>query len=173
MHFPPFTLELFPVNDEARRFYEAAFPNHEKTATGILANVSADNAGIDLYLHKKTIVGKNPFATLLELGCKARMRDSDGNFVHYWLVPRSSIWKKNLIMANSIGVIDKGYRGQLMAPVYYNPNAGGESIVLNPGERYFQIVAPNMEHIHRVRILSDDQLDQTERGEGGFGSTGQ
>ena len=172
MQFPPYTLELFPVDEEARRFYEKALPTPVETPSGIMSTLSDQNAGFDLFLCARETVGKSPFAKLLKMGVKARMRDADGNFVHYWLVPRSSIWKKNLMMANSVGVIDKGYRGQLMAPVYYNPNANDEEVVLEAGERYFQILAPNMGYIHRVRILSEKDLDETQRGTGGFGSTG-
>ena len=85
---------------------------------------------------------------------------------HFWLLPRSSIYKTGLIMANSTGVIDKSYRGELKAPVW---SMTGESNVLS-GDRLFQIVAPDMGWIRNVRIV--ESMPGSERGTGGFGSTG-
>ena len=69
-------------------------------------------------------------------------------------------------MANSIGVIDSGYRGELMVPV---DNPTDDDYMIKPGERLFQIILPNLEEFE-VEIV--DYLSDSERGEGGFGSTG-
>lgn len=136
---------------------------------------SDDNAGYDLYCRSLTTV-QNPAVslgkgTLIPLGLKARlvkvMENGTECDCHYWLVSRSSIFKTPLMMANSVGVIDKTYRGELMAPV--RSNSGEYSV--NKGERLFQIVAPDMGWIRQVLIV--DSLSETSRGEGGFGSTGE
>ena len=85
---------------------------------------------------------------------------------HFWLLPRSSIYKTGLLMGNSVGVIDKSYRGELKAPVW---SMTGDTAVQR-GDRLFQIVAPDMGWIRHVRLV--DSLPNTERGDGGFGSTG-
>ena len=85
---------------------------------------------------------------------------------HFWLLPRSSIYKSGLLMANSMGVIDKSYRGELKAPVW---SMTGNSRVAY-GDRLFQIVAPDMGWIRHVRIV--ESIPGTSRGTGGFGSTG-
>ena len=85
---------------------------------------------------------------------------------HFLLMPRSSIYKSGLLMANSTGVIDKSYRGELKAPVW---SMTGSSSV-QAGDRLFQIVAPDMGWIRHVHLV--DSLPETERGAGGFGSTG-
>ncbi len=85
---------------------------------------------------------------------------------HFWLTQRSSIYRSGLMMANSVGVIDKSYRGELKAPVW--SMTGNSSVVR--GERLFQIVAPDMGWIRNVRIV--DSMSETVRGTGGFGSTG-
>lgn len=100
--------------------------------------------------------------------------------VPYLLFPRSSISKTRLRMANSIGLIDRDYRGNIMAKVDMNPvltpdNCGRLTITdtkqpITKYSRMFQIVAPNFEPISKINIV--DSLDTTERGEGGFGSTG-
>jgi len=125
------------------------------------------NAGFDL-LTAESWLGDEPH--LLELGVKAMMTRKDtGETVHYWLAPRSSIYKTGYSMANSMGVIDRTYRGVLKAPVVAT---GGRGFVKGfvAGERHFQIIAPDMGWIEEVRIVSS--LPDTERGEGGFGSTG-
>ena len=85
---------------------------------------------------------------------------------HFWLMPRSSIFKTGLIMANSTGVIDKSYRGELKAPVWSMTAKSNVTC----GDRLFQIVAPDMGWIRNVRIVS--ALPDSDRGAGGFGSTG-
>ena len=84
----------------------------------------------------------------------------------FQLVPRSSIWRTPLRQSNSIGIIDAGYRGHLMVPV---DNISNEDYIIKSGERLFQIVHPSLEPI-KVELV--DEVSDTERGSGGFGSTG-
>ena len=84
----------------------------------------------------------------------------------YMLVPRSSISKTPLRMANSIGIIDAGYRGEIMAAV---DNRGDKDYMIVPGQRLFQIVHPTLCPFN-VGVV--DKLSETDRGDGGFGSTG-
>jgi dUTP pyrophosphatase len=91
----------------------------------------------------------------------------NNNTSAYLLMPRSSISKTNLMMMNSIGLIDKDYRGNLMAKVKNVTISDTEHIKKN--SKLFQIVGPNFQPF-KVKIVSE--LDETERGSGGFGSTG-
>ena len=86
--------------------------------------------------------------------------------VSYLLMPRSSISKYNLVMANSVGLIDASYRGEILSRVYY---LGDKEIKFNKGERLFQIVGPTLKSFE-VKIVSE--LTNTNRGENGFGSSG-
>lgn len=145
-----------------------------------------DNAGYDLYCEQTTVPGYSAVGYLVNQGVKARMIRvigdwpySEGHYlnitanfkeeeVHYRLVPRSSIFKTPLSMANSEGIIDRTYRGLIKAPVRNHlPSA---SYTVEEGTRLFQIVAPDMGWIREVRIV--ESLPETVRGEGGFGSTG-
>ena len=68
--------------------------------------------------------------------------------------------------ANCVGVIDSDYRGEVKVGLQ---NSGGEPYTVRPGDRIAQLmVAP----VIRARIELVDELDETERGAGGFGSTG-
>ena len=140
-----------------------------------LYNRSDQNAGFDLHASADVAVDKS--AAFIPFGISARllkveqMPHGDSNDLlktesHFFLAPRSSIYKTGLMMANSVGVIDKSYRGELKAPVW---SIIGDTSV-KEGERLFQILAPDMGWIRHVRLV--DSLPNTERGDGGFGSTG-
>ena len=89
---------------------------------GSVEYLSPDNAGYDLKIVES--LSPKTVGYLVPLGVKARMlrhTTYDGATViedcHFTLEPRSSIYKTGFMMANSRGIIDKSYRGQLMAPV--------------------------------------------------------
>lgn len=136
---------------------------------------SNENAGFDLYSSADCHIEQTP--EFIPFGITARLlrvqqlpggtsNDYLKTDSHFWLMPRSSIYKTGLIMANSTGVIDRSYRGELKAPVW---SMTANSNVLS-GDRLFQIVAPDMGWIRNVKIVSS--MPSTERGLGGFGSTG-
>lgn len=105
---------------------------------------------------------------------------------HTLLHPRSSISKYNLLLANSVGVVDNGYRNQIMVRFKYIfqpqdllvvPEAGGTRIygviseenIYQRGDKIVQIKAtPNID----IEWVTVDNLSETERGLGGFGSSG-
>lgn len=81
--------------------------------------------------------------------------------------PRSGLAAKfGVTVANSPGTVDADYRGELKVILV---NLSGEPFVVNPGERIAQMVIARYE---RVEWKQTDQLSETERGTGGFGSTG-
>jgi len=85
----------------------------------------------------------------------------------FYLYPRSSTGSKTPIrLSNSVGIIDAGYRGPLMAIV---DNISDDDFTLKRGERYFQVCAPDLGPIQFKLV---DTLSETTRGEEGFGSTG-
>jgi dUTPase len=168
-----YTLELFPTEGNWD-LYLNAFQH-----TTIQRN--NDNAGVDLFCVKKQPVTDKD-VTLLDLGVKARMSkhytvalgggktEKRGEYTHFWLAPRSSIWKSNIRQANSLGVIDRSYRGVLMGAVIANTD---QPVEIQEGVRLFQVLAPDMGHISEVILRDLSDIDSTSRGDGGFGSTGQ
>lgn len=83
------------------------------------------------------------------------------------LFPRSGLTsKKGITLANSVGVIDSGYRGEVCAALI---NLSYETVTLEAGERVCQLVV--MPYVP-CELVPVDDLSDTERGEGGFGSTG-
>ena len=89
----------------------------------------------------------------------------------FTMEPRSSISKTPLMMANHIGIIDSGYRGNLIAAVRYLPGHEEPTYKLESKTRLFQICHPSLCPIF-VLMVSENELSNTSRGEGGFGSTG-
>lgn len=87
--------------------------------------------------------------------------------VAYYMYSRSSIYKYNLSVANSVGIIDMGYRGHLIS-VVYNMDFNN-STNINGGTRLFQICAPDLSPLD-VKIVTS--LPESVRGENGLGSTG-
>jgi dUTP pyrophosphatase len=90
----------------------------------------------------------------------------------FWLMPRSSISKTNFICANSQGLIDSGYRGPLMGAV---KKLFGEPETIKAGIRLFQIVSGSAKPWRKVivvRTVAEFPKPTSERGSGGFGSTG-
>ena len=89
--------------------------------------------------------------------------------VGYFLYPRSSTGTKTpLRLANSIGIIDAGYRGNYIAAF---DNIRPQAFTVEKGQRLVQICPPNLTYPLRVELVNDLDM-QTERGAGGFGSTG-
>lgn len=158
-----YDLELMSVNGD-NSFYKTEY------------NRSDSNAGYDVYavadLNVKQTAELIPFGVVARLLRVEQMPGGTSNDYlrtesHFWLVPRSSIYKSGLMMANSVGTIDKSYRGELKAPVW---SMTGNSDVMR-GSRLFQIVAPDMGWIRNVMMV--ESMPDTMRGAGGFGSTGQ
>ena len=138
-------------------------------------NLDGD-AGVDLFFPNMVRVPKGETMLIdLEIQCKmvkVFLLDDGGNSTEYeepesfMLVPRSSIFRTPLRQANHIGIIDSGYRGRIMVPV---DNISNEDYIIKPKERLFQMVHPSLKPIS-IEMVED--LDETKRGSGGFGSTG-
>ena len=135
-------------------------------------NLDGD-AGVDLFFPNRVNVPMGE--TLLvdfEINCKmVHVHELDDGHLFeeptsFMLVPRSSIFRTPLRQANNIGIIDSGYRGRIMVPV---DNRSNEDYIIKPKERLFQLVHPSLKPIS-IEVV--DELDDTTRGSGGFGSTG-
>ena len=82
---------------------------------------------------------------------------------------RSGLGRRGLILPNGIGTIDADYRGELMVLAHWIGE--GDSFVVEKGERIGQLLFKRVPQIHFVEV-DRETLDETGRGEGGFGSTG-
>ena len=128
----------------------------------VIPKYAKDNdAGLDLVA--TTIKENTTFQITYGLGIALEIPDG---FVGL-IFPRSSIRNTELILSNSVGVIDAGYRGELQAT--FNKSNGLDSIAYKVGDRVCQlIIIPHP----IIEFKEVEELNNTERGEGGFGSTG-
>ena len=86
------------------------------------------------------------------------------------VLPRSSIVKTDFMLANSVGVIDPGYRGRLRVVLrYLGAGEGAAEAQALVGTRIAQLIVRRLE---AVQVVAVSVLDGSARGEGGFGSTG-
>ena len=138
-----------PFSEIVKAFYE----NHGSFHEG--------DAGLDLFIiENMTIKPGETKRIKLQIACENTENKP------YFLLPRSSISKTSLRLSNSIGLIDAGYRGEIMAAV---DNIKEQDYSIESGQRLFQLVPFDGTPIsfELVQALSD-----TSRGFGGFGSTG-
>jgi dUTP pyrophosphatase len=89
----------------------------------------------------------------------------------FYMYPRSSISKSNFRLSNNVGIIDSGYRGNIGA--FFDIYGGTNDVyIMEKGTRYVQICNSKLEPF-KVVVVNDVILPgNTERGTGGFGSTG-
>lgn len=161
------------VPDELRPLYIDAANKHNKA----INESNYFDAGFDLFCPTEEKVYGLTFEKI-DQGVKGAMEffgqydnaaTVKGSPVGYFMYPRSSTGSKTpLRMANSIGVIDSGYRGNYIAVF---DNCRSEEFVVERLQRLVQICPPNLTYPMKVCIV-DDLGETTERGEGGFGSTG-
>jgi dUTP pyrophosphatase len=143
------------VDSEMLEYYQNKIKEHNDFS-------SHPNSGFDLF-SPVSIQSEAGSSVKLDFKVKGAMYEDDTP-IAYYLYPRSSIVKTGFRLANSVGIIDSGYRGNLMAFFDVIKNDRVEVY-----QRLVQICAPDLKPF-KVELV--DSLDQTERGEGGFGSTG-
>lgn len=146
-------MPLFLKIDPEDSHHWESHPTYEKARKN-------EDVGLDIPMQKSVIIPAKSNSFKINLNIKTN--PSHG----YMVLPRSSISKTNVRLANSVGIIDKNYRGNVIAVV---DNIGETDVLFQEGCCYFQIVAFD-------GILPKFQIetvnDTTDRGSGGFGSTG-
>lgn len=137
---------------------------------------SKNDSGFDLFVPETvTIPAGRVLLIDMKVKCSVSKKAWDNEYQRwklgvaspYYLYARSSVSKRGIILANSVGIIDSGYRGPLMAAFY---NTTDNDVTIPEGDRIVQICMPDLSYDFNVNVV--DSLDETERGEGGLGSTG-
>jgi dUTP pyrophosphatase len=142
----------FSVKVKVKKLHEnAVIPSYSKIG----------DAGMDLTITR--IIENTSFSVSYGFGIAMEIPK---NYVGL-VFPRSSVRNQELILSNCVGVIDSGYRGELQAT--FKKTNGLDSIKYDVGDRGAQII---IIPYPQVKIIESDDLSNSERGEGGFGSTG-
>ena len=132
------------------------------------------NSGFDIFFPDDVVVQTNKVQFIkMNIICEMRMfnpqlSQSEFRPVGYYCYPRSSISKTPLMLANSVGIIDSGYRGEIIGAFR---NLSENDYTIKKHSRLLQICAPDLRPIH-VELVDEAFFTNTERGSGGFGSTG-
>ncbi len=130
---------------------EAVIPSYSKVG----------DAGMDLTITKE--IENTSFSVSYGFGIAIEIPKGYVGLVF----PRSSVRNQDLILSNCVGVIDSGYRGELQAT--FKKTQGLDSIKYKVGDRGAQIIILPYPTIYMTEV---PELSNTERGDGGFGSTG-
>ena len=154
--------KIFINNDELKSLYEEAIEKHNNQVLNKFFN-----SGFDLFCPMEISLNNNKVVVNTEITCA--MYDVNNNPVGFYLYPRSSITKTNLILANSVGIIDNNYRGPLIGKFH---NFLLEDNIIEKHSRLLQICSPTLDKFFIEIVEKLEDLEITERGSGGFGSTG-
>jgi dUTP pyrophosphatase len=168
----PLTLYIYVNSENSKlreKYVEAANVHNQK-----VEHSQYPDSGFDLYHPEKvSLFQSNEMLCCCDMKIKAAMYDGQQP-VGYYMYPRSSISKTPLRLANSVGIIDSGYRGNLVAKfdIIITQNS---NYVIEQHHRLLQICSGTLKPFRVFIVDTIEQLNKygdTERGEGGFGSTG-
>jgi dUTP pyrophosphatase len=90
----------------------------------------------------------------------------------FYMYPRSSLARTDLRLANNVGIIDSGYRGSLKGIFDYVGDRMHVHRQVGQYERIVQLCSPTLGPVYIELVDSLNRIGTTERGDGGFGSTG-
>ena len=123
------------------------------------------SAGMDVRACLEDSITLTPGSTvLIPLGFAMHIKDVD---VTALIIPRSGLGSKHgIVLGNLVGLIDSDYQGELMVPAW---NRSQEDFTISSGDRIAQMV---IVPVIQANFNIVDDYEKTERGEGGFGSSG-
>lgn len=166
-------LQLAVCDENIKDKYSSAVVNHNKN----MMERFYPDSGFDL-LFPNDVAFDSPFATkFVDFQVKAEMFYVDCTSDTYsgsafTVHPRSSISKTPLMLANHTGIIDAGYRGNLIGAFrWLNVDANTNSYNVQQFTRLLQACHPTLCPVYVV-LVNEEELSTSERGTGGFGSTG-
>jgi len=166
-------LKMAIPNEELKSKYNDLITKHNQNMMG---HVFPDS-GFDLLFPNDVHFDNELISKFVNLNVKTEMlyvncsRQTFSNCAFY-VFPRSSISKTPLLLANHTGIIDAGYRGDLIGAFrWLKPSKDDYEYSVQQYTRLLQVCHPTLCPIYVV-IVDESELSSSERGTGGFGSTG-
>lgn len=162
------------IDDSAPAEFVEKYREHIAKHNEAISTDAHPNSGFDLFVPESVNFEKQ-FATILvnhKIKCSMVYVEPGTNETKnsaYYLYPRSSICKTPLMLANSVGIIDSGYRGWICSALRL---LDADSYQVEGYTRITQICHPSLCPIRVSLVDYENDLGTTTRGEGGFGSTG-
>ena len=153
------TLNIFIADEQLKNQYTSFVAKHNEQIKS-----SCPNAGFDL-LCPDAIEINDQAQLKLDTKIVCNMIDSDSKFCSYYLYPRSSVSKLPIRLANSVGIIDSGYRSNAGIKLY---NLTDQDYEIKAGDRIAQFVVYRNYDV----IVEEGEIQESDRGANGFGSSG-
>lgn len=166
-------LKLAVIDTKLIPLYEEKIMKHNLN----FKNNKFMDSGFDLFVGNDVVIDRLFKTNMVDLGVRAELIEcktttsSKPKTIPFYLYPRSSMSKTPLMLANHTGIIDAGYRGNLMVALRALYFDNDNCYTIKSGTRLFQICDPKLRPIY-VEMVDESELTSTERGVGGFGSTG-
>jgi dUTP pyrophosphatase len=154
-------LNIWIADNELKEYYKKAVEKHNKNL-----QTEFPNAGFDLFCPENSELNSNEIFCL-DTNVVCSMMNQQNKYISYYLYPRSSIIKTPLRLANSVGIIDSGYRGNIKSVFDVKSEYNIEKY-----SRLVQICSPTLLPLYVKIVDNIEDLGVTERGSCGFGSTG-
>jgi len=159
-------------NSELRKVYEDAAAVHNEK----MAFTKLPDAGFDLYVPIDIQFSTSFVTNFIDLEIVGVMETYHMvkdvyEPTSYYMYPRSSLTKTPLMLANHTGIIDSGYRGTLKGGFRWL-TTDDEPYTVRKGTRLLQVCHPSLIPVTVDVVDMDHLMNNTERGTGGFGSTG-
>jgi len=157
-------------SSELRDLYQSAILAHNLK----LIDQEYVDAGFDLFAPIEIKCAERSVAKIdFHIQCASYMVNAETSIgkehpTGYFLFPRSSLSKTSLRLANSVGIIDAGYRGNIIGMF----DCINSDYTVKQFDRLAQICSPGLAPIFVEMVSSDAELGATLRGSGGFGSSG-
>lgn len=165
-------LKLVIKDDSLADVYKVAIEKHNNN----IINGTFADSGFDVYVPDDVSFTDLNTSKFIDMNIKCEMvycsiaGDNISNCAFY-LHPRSSISKTPLMLANHTGVIDAGYRGNIIGAFRCLSLGDNNNYTVSKHQRLLQICHSTLCPVYVV-IVKEEELTTTERGAGGFGSTG-
>lgn len=154
------TIEKFETDGLPVVHFQLVHPNAK-----LPAYAHDTDAGADIYLPEDVVIYPHTFGTLVHTGLKVALPKGWELQVR----PRSGLSSKTALrVSNTPGTIDAGFRGEVCVIV---DNLGDEEVRLSAGDRIAQLVFQPVYHFFGI-VVEDINTFESDRGEGGFGSSG-
>ena len=170
-----------PEFPELVNVYKKAVETHNENL-----NKKFPDSGFDLYVPQDEVFGYDSLmkTKMIDFQIKTEIKSeststfsSDNKYFDkskaFYLYPRSSLSKTPLMLSNHVGIVDSGYRGNIMGAFrcLYKEKEDEESYLVPKNTRLIQICMASLEPFEVELVDSLEKLSSTERGDGGFGST--
>jgi dUTP pyrophosphatase len=157
-------LKIFVKNSDLKKKYINSILEHNNS----MSSNPYPNCGFDLFIPNDTTIGGIE-SKFVYMDIKCEMTDSSDSKCGFFMFPRSSISHTPLVLSNHVGIIDSGYRGEIIA-AFRNLSTNSYDIMANT--RLVQICHPSLSPFLIQLVENEEELSNTIRGDGGFGSTG-